>query len=901
MAKKPASWSDDSPTARWYWGLPYLAVALFALAMLAVVWLLQRQGLEVERSGMARDMHWAEQTMRLRMEASQEFLQLLARDAREGKLTRDAFLVRGSQYIANNPEVTTIVLVGTGGEARWIAPFDATDWLPAETLKPPQWALMIQAETAEKGVYGHPRQQGNQPARLDYFVPFLRGTEAQGGVLAVFDVGAMMRHLVPPWFTDKYLLSITDSDGRVLARNTSLHATDDALADVIRLSPSGIGLTMRAIAYRSAPTLPRGMPIALIVGLSLLVAASLWYLNKSVARRVQVERERDRLFNLSLDMLCITNTAGYFRRTSPAFLRVLGYPPEELAGQSLMDFVHPDDKHLTWQALRDLEWGQPRSFEARYRCADGSYKWLIWSMNPVADEGLLYGVAHDITDRKQAEDALRDEYAFRKAMEESLVTGMRAIDFEGRITYVNPAFCRMVGLPPEKLIGCLPPFPYWPPEDLPAMHRNIQMILAGEAPPEGIVMRAMRADGERFDVRLYVSPLIDAAGTHTGWMASITDITEPMRARAELLASHNRFVTVLDGLDALVYVADAQSGEMLFVNQIFRKVFGNDSLGRDCWQVTADLGLDIAHLARDPRRIGADEVPCELFDGEIQHAGNDHWYHLRDRAIRWVDGRVARMVIATDITERHQIAEITARQQERLDHTSRLIAMGEMASSLAHELNQPLSAIANYAMGCVKRLQSSQFNREELLAALEKTNLQAERAGKIIRRMREFVRKSEPHREPVRLHEIVEETLGLAEIEARKSGVAIFCEVSPALPPVFVDRIMIEQVLFNLLRNGIEAMAESPKDRRELHVVARLSDAQRIQVEIRDRGMGFRADDAERLFSPFYTTKPQGLGMGLNICRSIIEYHHGHLWATPLTEGGSAFTFTLPLQEAAGD
>lgn len=768
---------------RWYWNLPYIAVGVFALAMLAIVWVLQRQEVDVERNSMTRDMHWAEQTMRMHMDSSQEFLLLLARDLGDGSLTRGAFQVRSTQFIANNPELVNILWVGPRGEVHWTAPYDTTDWLPGQSLSPRQMEILPRAAGTAKGLYAGPYGEGSEPRRLEYFIPVQRDGHALGTVIAVFDVAGMMQHLVPIWFTTKYLLSITGPDGQLLARNSSLHETDDALADAVRLSPPGAGLTMRAVAYRSTSGVPRALPAVLIVVLSLLVAASLWYLRQSMHSR------------------------------------------------------------------------------------------------------------------RQAEGALRTEYAFRKAMEESVVTGLRAIDLEGRIIYVNPAFCRMVGLPAEKLIGCLPPFPYWPPDTRDELNHNIELTLVGRAPEEGFVIRIMRADGERFDVRLYVSPLIDAAGDQTGWMAAMNDITEPMRARAELQASHTRFVAVLDGLDAMVYVADAGSDELLFANQSFRSVFPGDAVGRDSWEITAPLNVRIEDLGRDPRTLQPEEVPCELFDGEVRHDGNGRWYHLRDRAIKWVDGRVARMVIATDISERRQIAEMAARQQERLDHTTRLISMGEMASSLAHELNQPLAAIANYAMGCVKRLQDDEFDRKEMLEAMQKANLQAERAGKIIRRMREFVRKSEPHREAVKLHEIVEETLGLAEIDARKLGIAIRCEVSADLPPVFADRIMIEQVLLNLIRNGIEAMADTPREQRTLSVTAHAVEPGRIEVEICDHGIGFDAADAERMFSPFFTTKTQGLGMGLNICRSIIEFHRGRLWAQPMPGGGSLFAFSLPLQE----
>jgi hypothetical protein len=511
--------------------------------------------------------------------------------------------------------------------------------------------------------------------------------------------------------------------------------------------------------------------------------------------------------------------------------------------------------------------------------------WSFWSLR------------NRVLERRRAEQALHAESAFRKAMEESLVTGLRAIDLDGRIIYANSAFCRMVGLKPDQLIGCGPPFPYWPPEEHERLAQNLNLTLAGQVPEGGFEVRIMSAGGERFDARFYVSPLIDANGRQTGWMASINDITEPVRVRAELQAAHERFVTVLDGLHSAVHVADAHSDEILYANRAFLSLFGADAVGRDCWQVTACCHPGAQALLHDPRTLNSADLPCELFDDDVHNVDNDRWYRIHDRAIKWVDGRVVRMVIGTDITEHKQIQDMTQRQQERLEQTARLISMGEMASSLAHELNQPLAAIANYSMGCVNRLRSGSYNVDDLLAAMQKATFQAERAGKIIRRMRDFVRKSEPHRAEVVLADIVDEALGFAEIEARKAGTEIRVEVSPSLPPVHADRIMIEQVLLNLVKNGIEAMATTPRERRQLTVSAHRNGGQHVEVEVRDRGHGITAEQAEKLFSPFYTTKPQGMGMGLNICRSIIEFHRGRLWALPNPEGGSIFRFTLPLQE----
>jgi signal transduction histidine kinase len=220
-----------------------------------------------------------------------------------------------------------------------------------------------------------------------------------------------------------------------------------------------------------------------------------------------------------------------------------------------------------------------------------------------------------------------------------------------------------------------------------------------------------------------------------------------------------------------------------------------------------------------------------------------------------------------------------------------------MASSLAHELNQPLSAIANYSAGCVKRLQSGNYRIEDILSAMHKACDQAERAGKIIRRMRDMVKKSEPNRQPAPLADLMEETRAFADIEAKKTGVQIQVDIPEDLPPIVVDRIMIEQVLLNLLKNGIEAMHDTPAERRRLQVSAQRVDGRQLEVAVEDHGHGLADEDLEKVFAPFYTTKPEGMGIGLAICRSIIEYHQGRLWAEPARDGGTVFRFTVPIEE----
>jgi PAS domain S-box-containing protein len=485
--------------------------------------------------------------------------------------------------------------------------------------------------------------------------------------------------------------------------------------------------------------------------------------------------------------------------------------------------------------------------------------------------------------RNMAERALFAETRFRRAMEESLVTGLRTFDMAGRITYVNRAFCDMIGWSETQLVGKSAPFAYWPREQYALAQSNLDKILSGNAPAEGLETEVERSDGQHVFVRMYVSPLVDENNVQTGWLTSMTDITEPKRAREELANAHQRFTAVLEQLDSAVSVRSMQSAAnqgsvqgqdaLLFANRKYVELFGHGPQANHA--LSTDAIYDSAH---------ADAV---------YYAPSNTWFEVRERWIEWVDGRTARLQVATDVTTQHLAEEMSRSQQEKVQLTSRLITMGEMASSLAHELNQPLTAIANYNMGTVARLKSGNVPPELLLPALEKASEQAQRAGAIIRRIREFVKRSEPNRTQTDVRTVVDDAVGFAEIEAKRRNVDIHVHMPTHLEPVFVDAILIEQVLLNLLKNGIDAMRDVPYHHRRLDLQVE-DRGHEVEFFVRDRGPGVPATLKEKLFEPFFSTKQDGMGMGLNICRTIIEFHHGRLSVEDRAGGGAVFKFSLP-------
>jgi PAS domain S-box-containing protein len=530
--------------------------------------------------------------------------------------------------------------------------------------------------------------------------------------------------------------------------------------------------------------------------------------------------------------------------------------------------------------------------------------------------------------RLRTQDALLAETNFRRAMENSMPTGMRALDMEGRITYVNAAFCQMTLWREADLVGTLAPYVYWPPEDVQKLHVVLKQELIGDSSPGGVEMQVLRRDGRRFAARMYVSPLIDAKGKQTGWMASMTDITEPKRIREELESSYERFITILEGLDASISVSTLGSKHLLFANKTYRQWFGEES--RD----QPDFVDTMLAAPSDGNTIDDVDVLAGLPLGDVEDAPSERreiylqatpdqaarWLEVRVRYLNWVDGHLAQMVIANDITARRSAETFAAEQAERAQASSRLITMGEMASSVAHELNQPLAAIANYCSGITSRINNNQISNEELLLAIEKTAKQAQRAGQIIQRIRSFVTRSAPNRTYSDMGVMVSEAIELVGIEVQRRRVQLTHHIAPRLPSVLVDPILIEQVVVNLIKNAAESIDSggdySPKDMakrlidvrvKHKNMVTNGESVDGIECTVEDTGQGVPPEVLARIFDAFFSTKLEGMGIGLNLCRSIIESHQGRLTAENLYNGrladktitGCRFSFWLPAQSQA--
>lgn len=344
------------------------------------------------------------------------------------------------------------------------------------------------------------------------------------------------------------------------------------------------------------------------------------------------------------------------------------------------------------------------------------------------------------------------------------------------------------------------------------------------------------------------------------------------KLRTALAHADDRFAAVLEGMDAAVYVGDEKSGELLYANERFGASF--------------PPGRELPALPREQRQ------------GEFHDSGRGQWFLVHTRAMRWVDGRPVRLVVATDITERKRSEALFHEQQEKIEATARFVAVGEMASTLAHELNQPLAAVVNYSMGCVRRLRSgAEWDTGELLEMMEKTAAQAERAGKVLQRVRGFVGRRAPALVRCDLNGVIRDIMPMLLNEAQQHGADIVLQLTGQPAVVMGDVLLLEQVILNLARNALEAMNDTPAEECRLTIRSHVHDGA-VVAEFIDRGRGIDPQLEAHLFTPFFSTKPRGTGLGLHICRSIVEAHGGRLGMSRNADRGA--TFHVSFGRAAG-
>jgi PAS domain S-box-containing protein len=597
-------------------------------------------------------------------------------------------------------------------------------------------------------------------------------------------------------------------------------------------------------------------------------------------------------------LVCTMSPAGEVDRFNPQIMEYFGKTPEELKGWAMSDAVHPDDLPRVVAAFtHSITTGTPYDIEHRCRRADGVYRWFQVRALPVRDKADRttgwYVLLTDIDDRRRAEDAIR-------ASEHDLSSIINTIPMlawsarpDGFCDFLNQRWLNFTGLSAEQACGS-----GWGavihPDDEKGLLDSWQMALVTGRLAD-VEVRMRRFDGEYRWFLLRASPLRDELGKIVKWYGTNTDIDDRKRAEEELQRSE-AFLAEGEHLSLSgSFFWRLDTDEITFSEQLYRTFeFDHDApvtferIGSRVHSEDIPLLTDKIEAARSGNSILNYEIRLRMPNGSVKYLRTIA-HRTRDR-----DGRPGIIGAIQDVTERWLAEDALSQARSDLAHVTRVTSLGVLTASIAHEVNQPLSGIITNAGTCLRMLASEPPNVEGARETAKRTIRDGNRASELITRLRALFSKKESTTEPVDLNEVTQEVIALSLCELQRNRVILRPEFADDLPVVTGDRVQLQQVILNLLKNASDAMSGVNDRPRQLQIRTERGTDDQARLTVQDAGVGLDPKGMDRLFQAFYTTKNEGMGIGLYVSHSIIQRHNGRLWAEPNDGPGATFSFSIP-------
>jgi PAS domain S-box-containing protein len=606
----------------------------------------------------------------------------------------------------------------------------------------------------------------------------------------------------------------------------------------------------------------------------------------------QAEEHIRAILEYSPNWIFLKDTEGRYLLVNREIERVFGISQEQIKGKTDSE-IFPPEQAAEYRAndLKVLRAGLTMEFEEIALLEDGPHTSIVHKFPLFDTHGNIYatgGVATDITERKRAEEARRYSEEQYRTVVEAASDAVISIDENGDILLANPATTRIFGYEPVELIG--KPMTVLMPDYMRNLHEagRRRYLATGQRHLnwQGTELTALRKNGQEFPVELSFGEMF--SNGHRVFTGFVRDISEKKRAEDELRKQKEVFQKIFENIPVMIVFFGAD-GRIELVNQEWEHTTGwtLEDIRKTNADMYAELFPDpqyrqtVRTMIASPTGQWAD-IKVRIRDGRVLEVAAD-LIHLSDGSS---------LGIGKDITEWRRTQVALQESDAALSRATRAVALGELTASIAHEINQPLTAVVTDVSASLRWLAQEPPNMEEARAALVVAIREANRAGDVIGRIRALLRHTPPPMLRLDIREIIVNVLGLARRELREQGIIVKVELADDTPPVLGDQVQLQQLLLNLIVNAIDAMSTINDRPREL-TLRSAPHVEVVLIQVQDTGIGLDPARSDRIFEPFFTTKPEGIGMGLAISRSIVEAHGGWLAATPNSPYGSVFEFTL--------
>ena len=644
--------------------------------------------------------------------------------------------------------------------------------------------------------------------------------------------------------------------------------------------------------------------------------ASRWYtVGTDIHDRKTAEEALQRSETFLLEVQRLSRTGGWrydpatdIVESSPEIQHAYAVPPGDDISKPpfWFDRIHPEDRPRA-QAQFEHCLREKAEYRAGYRVIlpDGSIRYQYATGHPVTnDAGDLIefiGASMDMTEhwlatteRSRAEEALRESERNSRLLVDSIPGLFGLLTAEGRLQFVNRQIVEYTGRTLEELKqggarDCIHP------DDLTRVFKILGQSVASGSPYE-MMWRLRRSDGVYRWFQNNGFPLRETSGQIVGWCVLMTDIDDRKHAEDALQKSEERWRAVFENSAIGVALTDLR-GRFLVTNSAFHKMLG---------YTEAEMGaLTFLELTHEDYRESNWQLVTELLEGKRRQFQIEKQYRRKDGSLVWVSNNVSLvpgttsmprfiMALSEDITQRKQAEEALRMSQAEFAHVARVASLGEMTASIAHEVNQPLAAVVANGYACLRWLSASPPNVPKAVEAAERIVKDGKDAGEVVRRVRALVKRTSVEKVRLDLGDVIGEVLRLLDSYPARKHVSLDVVLDPDLPPVFADRVQLQQLVLNLMVNALEALEPVNGRPKQLSVRSTRVQPSHAVIEIADNGIGL--EDPAAAFEPFVTTKPEGMGLGLAICRSIVAAHEGTLSAQRNAGFGTTFTVSLPLR-----